>query len=209
MWCFSREPEYTKASPLPKIEGVFLTWIYNAIMCYDKILKHKYERADRTRGTFLARRLLLICLLFFSVLFVTVAAYCFTQPPESSKPYWLTYGNYVTYEQAFKWNNDSKTEYMAWNVTGLKNDTTDIYPISHGVNVNADNISIVMGEANWTINTNSREVLASSTSDYIGQKWPFWIPTNVKVGSTVDIWYGANTVSTSESINVLGQQRNC
>jgi hypothetical protein len=155
------------------------------------------------------RRLLLICLLFLSVLFVTVAAYYFTQSPESSKPYWLMFGNYMTYEQAFTWNDSSRTEYMTWNVTGLTNDTTDIYLVSHGVNVNAGNVTIVMGEANWTINTMSREVLASSTPDYIGQKWAFWIPTDVKVGSTVDIWYGANTVSASESINVLGQQRDC
>lgn len=155
------------------------------------------------------KRLLLICLLFLSVSFVTFAVYYCTHSRETTKPYWLVAEGYVTYEQVFVWGNHNETEYMTWNMTRLRDDTADLYLVSHGVNVTGGNVAIVTGEANWTISTVTREVLISSDPSYVGQKWAFWIPTDVRVGSSVDILYGTNTISGSEPINVLGQQRDC
>ena len=155
------------------------------------------------------RRLLLICLLLISVLCVTIAVYYIAQSPEKAKPYWLASGSYMTYEQVFMWNNQNETEYMTWNVTELRDDTADLYLVSHGVNVTDGNVAIIEGEAHWTIDAVTREVSSSSDSSYVGQKCPFWIPTDLRTGSSVDILYGANTIRRSESINVLGQQRDC
>ncbi len=43
----------------------------------------------------------------------------------------------------------------------------------------------------------------------MGEKCPFWIEKDVTVGSTIDTFYGVNTISRSESIFVLGKQRDC
>jgi len=155
------------------------------------------------------RRLLLICLLLISVLCVTIAVYYVTQSREKAKPYWLASGSYVTYEQVFMWNNQNETEYMTWNVTKLGDNTADLYLVSHGVNVTDGNVAIIEGEANWTVNAVTREVSSSSDSSYVGQKCPFWIPMDLRIGSSVDILYGTNTIRRSESISVLGQQRDC
>lgn len=88
-------------------------------------------------------------------------------------------------------------------------ESADLYLISHGVNVTSGSVAIVTGEANWTIDTSTREVLSSSDSNYVGKKWPFWLQTDLRIGSSVDIWYGVNTVSRSETINVPGKQRDC
>jgi len=155
------------------------------------------------------KRLLLICLLLLSVSFVTIAVYSYVQSHETAKPYWLVSGGYMTYEQVLVWDNHNDTEYMTWNVTRLGDTSADVDVVSHGVNVTDGNVAIVKGEVDSTINTVTHDVLSSSDPTYVGQKWAFWIPTDVKVGSPVDILYGANTVSRSESINALGQERDC
>jgi hypothetical protein len=115
----------------------------------------------------------------------------------------------MTYEQVFMWNDQNETEYMTWNVTELRDNMVDLYLVSHGVNVTDGKVAIIEGEANWTMDAVTREVSSSSDSSYVGQKCPFWIPTDLRIGSSVDILYGANTIRRSESINVLGQQRDC
>ena len=98
---------------------------------------------------------------------------------------------------------------MTWNITKLTDDFADLHVTSHGVNVTEGDVVITLGEANWTINVVTREIVNSSDPNYIGERCPFWIETSVAIGSTVDILYGINIISKSEQINVLGQQRDC
>lgn len=155
------------------------------------------------------RRLLLIALLMVSVVSVTFVVYWYVQLQTVAKPSWLKLDSYMIYEQFFVWNEQNETEYMTWNATGMSGDFVDLHLVSHGVDVTGENVVITLGEADWTINAFTREIVSSSDASYVGKKWPFWIQTNVRVGSTVDIFYGVNKISKSESIDVLGQQRDC
>ncbi|MCJ7425269.1 hypothetical protein MUP01_13530 [Candidatus Bathyarchaeota archaeon] len=154
------------------------------------------------------KKLLLVFFLFLSVLLLICSIYYYALLHQTTRQHWLATGTYVTYEQFLVWNNQNETQYMTWNVTRL-GDSADLYLVSHGVNVTNRSVAIVTGEANWTIDTSTREVLSSSDSNYVGKKWPFWLQTDLRIGSSVDTWYGVNTVSRSETINVLGQQRDC
>jgi hypothetical protein len=98
---------------------------------------------------------------------------------------------------------------MTWGITKLEDDTANVNLISHGVDTSSGNVVITTGEADWTINAISREILNSSDHDYDGEKNPFWIEKDVGVGSSVDILCGMNTISSGESISVLGMQRDC
>ena len=125
--------------------------------------------------------------------------------------YELTPSTYMTYEQFFVWNGKSVVDYMMWNITCLRDGYVDLNLVSHGVNVTNGNVELTLGEANLTIDKASREVVNCSEiiGYYVGEKWPCWIETNVTFGSTIDIWYGANTISKDETIYVLGRKRDC
>lgn len=140
---------------------------------------------------------------------LALGIYLCTQFPKMTKPSWLKLGTYMTYEQFFAWTGHNETEYMTWNITNLKDDSADLRLTSHGINVTDGDVVITSGEGNWAINTLTREIVESSDPNYIGKKNPFWIETNVIIGSTVDTLYGAIDISKSESINVLEQQRDC
>jgi hypothetical protein len=66
-----------------------------------------------------------------------------------------------------------------------------------------------VGEANWTLNAFDRVIVNATDSSYVGYKCPFWIESTVGIGSTVDSLYGETTIVRNETINVLGQQRDC
>lgn len=155
------------------------------------------------------KRLLLIAVLMVFFVSLTVGVYYYVQLQTVAKPSWLKLDAYMTYEQVFVWNEQYKTEYMTWNVTGLSGDFVDLHLVSHGVNVTGGDVVITLGEADWTMNAFTREIVSSSDLNYFGKKGPFWIQTGVRIGSTVDIFYGVNTISKSESIDVLGRQRDC
>lgn len=135
--------------------------------------------------------------------------YLYTSFQEAAKPSWLKFGSYMTYEQLFAWNEHNQTEYMTWNMTKLAADFADLHLASHGVNVTEGDVVITLGEADWRINVVTREIVNSSDPNYIGERCPFWIKTDVTIGSTIDIFYGINSISKSELIYVLGQQRDC
>jgi hypothetical protein len=100
---------------------------------------------------------------------------------------------------------------MTWNITKLQDNFADLQLISYGVQVNASDNSVTMsvGEANWTLNVFDREIANSTDSSYVGYKCPFWTESNVGIGSTVGSIYGETTIIRNETINVLGQQRDC
>ena len=159
------------------------------------------ETARMNRKTSLLTAVLLIVGVSF-----TIGVYSYTEAAKSS---WLKLDKYMTYEQFFVWPGHNETEYMTWNINKLGDNFADLHLVSHGVNVTEGNVALTTGEVNWTINTVTREIVNASDTEYIGEKWPFWIETNVTTGSTIDIFYGINAISESEQILVLGQQRDC
>jgi len=58
-----------------------------------------------------------------------------------------------------------------------------------------------------TVNVETRNIVSSSEPNLIGLKWPFWVETNINLGSEVNTYFGVATVSRSEVISVLGQER--
>jgi len=164
---------------------------------------HK-ETTDMNRKTVLMTSISLVF-----VVSLALAVYWYIRFQEVTKSSWLRSGTYVVYEQFFVWNGHSGTEYMTWNITRLQDAFADLYLISHGVNMTEGNVESTFGEANFTINVFDREIANCSDAYYIGEKWPFWIETNVTMGSTIDIFYGTNVITNSQLIYVLGQQRDC
>lgn len=152
---------------------------------------------------------LLIAVSLIIIVSSTVGVYLLTRVREPTKPSWLKADIFVTYEQFFTWTENNATEYMTWNITRLENDSAYLHLISHGVDTSSGNVVITTGEVDWTLNAATREIVSASDSNYRGQKSPFWIERDVTAGSTIDIMYGLNTISKSESINVLGKQRDC
>lgn len=155
------------------------------------------------------RRLLLVVALLFFIVSLTVVTYYYVQLQSMVKPSWLMLGAYVTYEQVIVWDDNIQTEYMTWNLTGLSGDYAFLHLISHGIDMSGGNVVVVTGEADWKINMFTREIVDSSDVNYVGKKCPFWIQTNVRIGSAVDILYGVATIGKSESVDVLGQHRDC
>ncbi len=151
--------------------------------------------------TIAALLVFLICLSF--------GVYYYLQLQDMVKPSWLALGAYVEYAQIFQWDENNATEYMTWNLTKVSDASIDVHLFSHGVNVTSGNVAIEPGEANWTVSVYTREITHSSDANYVGKKCPFWIRENAKAGSTVDILYGVSTIGVSESISVLGLQRDC
>ncbi|MGB9135154.1 MAG: hypothetical protein WCC63_06195 [Candidatus Bathyarchaeia archaeon] len=150
-----------------------------------------------------------VTLLLIAVSALTVAIYWYGNLRALKKPAWLELDSFMVYEQAIAWADHQQVENMTWGITKLEDDTANVNLISHGVDTSSGNVVITTGEADWTINAISREILNSSDHDYDGEKNPFWIEKDVGVGSSVDILYGMNTISSGESISVLGMQRDC
>lgn len=155
------------------------------------------------------KMVLLISLFLVIVVSLTLTFYFYMRFQEATGQSWLKSGTYMTYEQFFVWNGHSKTDYMTWNITKLEGDFANLSLTSHGANVTEGNVELTLGEANLTINAATRKVVNCSDAIYIGDKWPFWIETNITQGSTIDIWYGKNFISKNDTIYVLGKQRDC
>jgi hypothetical protein len=170
---------------------------------------HTSQHANTKKTMVMNRKMVLLIVALIILVSLTVGVYLLTQVREATKPSWLKVGAFVTYEQFFVWTGNNATEYMTWNITRLENNSADLHLISHGVDTSSGNVVITTGEVNWTLNAVTREILSASDSNYIGEKNPFWIEKDVTVGSTIDILYGFSTISKSESVNVLGQQRDC
>ena len=154
-------------------------------------------------------QVLVVTLVLVAVSVLTVAIYWYSNLRSLKKPAWLGLGSFMVYEQAFAWTDHHEAENMTWEIVKLEDDIVNVHLISHGVDTSSGDVAITTGEANWTINAISREILNSSDHNYDGKKNPFWIEKDVGVGSSVDILYGINTISGNESISVLGMQRDC
>lgn len=157
----------------------------------------------------MSRKKLLLIALMLVIVSLTVGAYLYAGFQKGAKPFWLKSGAYMTYEQLFVWTGHNETKYMTWNITKLVDEFADLHLTSHGVNATEADVVITAGEADWTINTVTREIVNSSDSNYVGEKCPFWIETNVSVGSMVATLYGRNPVKKSETIYALEDERDC
>jgi len=153
--------------------------------------------------------LLLIATFLVIVVILVLTHYVYLRFQEVANHSWLKPGSYMLYEQFFIWNEQSKTDYMKWNITKLEDNLAALDLTSHGVNVTTGSVELTIGEVNLTMDTITREVVNCSDPYYVGEKWPFWIETNVTIGATIDIWYGTNVISKNETICVLGKQRDC
>lgn len=143
--------------------------------------------------------LILACLLFLSF------------PVTLAKPSWINVGSYVVFEQFFSWSGHNATRYMMWMITDLSNELADLYVISHSFNVTNGEVDIFLTESKWRVNMETREItnvfLGLNVSGY---KNPFWIDTNVGIGSQVDAYFGSYaTIQQNETIEILGQRKNC
>jgi hypothetical protein len=163
------------------------------------------------------RKLILLAVVCAVILIASIFVYLqLFQPPKSS---WMASGDFVVYQQDFQWAGGNATEYMFWNITALNGDTADIHLVSHGVNVTNGQVYFPTGDVTLTINVVSREVLTSNelvnslpvlTNEMpVGSKWPFWIPTNVRVGDSVETSYGNGFINPSQPINALYESRSC
>lgn len=153
--------------------------------------------------------LLLIAVLLISGVSLTLGVYLHMWFEQVARPSWLKLGTCMTYEQFFIWVGHNETKYMTWNITKLRDDLADLHLISHGVNVTEEDVMTTLGEFDWTINLVTREIVNSSDPNSTGKKCPFWIETDVTIGSAVDTLYGISVISKSEPIYVFGQQRDC
>jgi hypothetical protein len=119
---------------------------------------------------------------------------------------------HMTYEQFFEWTGHNETTFMTWNITGLQDGLVDLQVSSYNVDVNAsDNSAIItVANDNWTVDLSNREIVNSTNNpQIIGFDCPFWIEKNVTVGSVINTLYGQATITGSQTLNVLGQQRDC
>ncbi len=157
----------------------------------------------------LRRRILAVALVLVAVSVLAVSIFWYSSLWSPRKPAWLELDSFMVYEQSIAWADHQQVENMSWKITKLEGNTANVNLVSHGVDTSSGNVVITAGEANWTINAISREILNSSDHHYDGEKCPFWIEKDVGVGSRVDTLYGMNTISSSESISVLGMQRDC
>jgi len=155
------------------------------------------------------QRVLAVALVLVVVSVLTVAIYWHSSLRSLDKPAWLELGSFMVYEQVIAWEGHQQVENMTWLIAKLEDETANVHLVSHGIDTSSGDVVITAGEANWTINTISREILNSTDHYYDGKKFPFWIEKDVGVGSSVDILYGINTISDSEYIFVLGMQRDC
>jgi len=153
------------------------------------------------------KTVLIIAVSAIIILSSAVGVYFLTRKFEATGPSWLRAGAFVTYEQFFEWTGNNATEYMTWNISALENGSVNVHLISHGVDTSGGSVAITTGEVDWTLDAATREIRSASDSNYVGEKCPFWIEKDVTVGSTIDTFYGVNTISRSESIFVLGKQR--
>lgn len=155
------------------------------------------------------RQVLAVALVLVAISVLTVALYWYNSLLSPRKPPWLELGSFMVYEQVLTWSDHHETRNMSWEIVRLEDDIVNVHLISHGVDTSSGNVAITKGEANWTTNAISREILNSSDHNYDGKKNPFWIEKDVGVGSSVDTLYGINTISATESISALGMQRDC
>jgi hypothetical protein len=155
------------------------------------------------------KKLLVVAIILIGLVVLTVSVYYFVTLSSTAKPSWLKSDSYMVYEQKIEWQDHNETEYMTWNATGMDDVFVNLHLLSHGVNVTSGQVEITEGEADFSVNMFTREIISCSDASYVGKKWMFWIPTDVNLGSTVNIVYGVTTISGSESVNVLGQSRDC
>jgi len=161
-------------------------------------------------GSLSRRSTMIIAVCLIAIISVSYAAYQLWRF-DADREYWLKSDAYMVFEQSFVWNGISKTDYMVWNITRLRDGYADLRLMSHGANVTESGVELTLGEADLTIDLATRKVVNGSemVGPYLGEKWPFWIETNVSMGSVIDTWYGVTSVSQTESIYVLGQRRDC
>lgn len=129
----------------------------------------------------------------------------------SAKSTWKSVGSYVVFEQFFSWNGHNTTRYMMWIITDLSGDIADFYVVSHSFNVTDGEVNIYLTESKCRVNTETREITEVFLGPNItGYKNPFWIDTNVGIGSQIDAYFGSYaTIQQNETIEILGQRKNC
>ena len=128
----------------------------------------------------LKRQVLAVTLMLIAISVLTIAIYWYSNSRSLEKPAWLELGSFMVYEQVIAWADHQEVENMTWVITKLEGDTANVHLVSHGVNTSSGNVVITTGEADWTINAISREILNSSDHDYDGEKDPFWIEKMLK-----------------------------
>lgn len=155
------------------------------------------------------RTALLITLMLTSIIVLTAMVYFLAQPSRLDRPSWFELGSQVTFEQVFTWDEHYETKYMTWELTSLDNNSVNLHLVSNGLSVSQGNVTIVQGQAEWTVDAYTREITSSTDRNYESKKCPFWIETDVRLDSSVETYYGVAHINDNESIDVLGQRRDC
>ncbi len=98
---------------------------------------------------------------------------------------------------------------MIWNITSFSDNQALLQISTYTYNTTSGKVNIFSAGDFWKVDSDTRLIVQSSTG-VTGYKNPFWIDTNVNVGSTIDAYFGATAqIQQPESIAVLGRTVNC
>jgi hypothetical protein len=143
----------------------------------------------------------LLCVSFALILSTSTA-------PSIEKPNWMTTGSYMTYEQVFVWTGHSESHNMTWEITKIEGNSAYVNTTSYTFNSSNSALTLIQATGNFTVNTETRNITSCSVEPSpIGLKWPFWIETNLTLGSEADTYFYNSIIIGSEVLSVLGQQR--
>jgi hypothetical protein len=143
-----------------------------------------------------------VLLCVFSALILSLST-----TPSMGKPNWLTTGSYLTYEQTFDWTGHDESHNMTWQVTKIEGNSAYVNITSYTFNSGDSALTLIEVTSSFTVNTETRNITASSLEPLTGLKWPFWIETNLTLGSEADTYLYNAVITGSALISVLGQQR--
>jgi len=152
------------------------------------------------------KKLVLLAIICVAILVASLAVYFqFTLKQNNS---WLALNDFVVYRQDVTWAGSNATTYMFWNITSLNGDMANIRLVS-GINISNGSIDISATEEDSQVNISTRQVINCSLQSDIGSKFPLWIPQSVKVGDAIQTSYGDSTISPSQTLRIMGQNRSC
>jgi len=160
------------------------------------------------------RRLFLSAIVCIVILAFSFGVYLgLMQQPKKS---WLAVNDFVVYKQDFAWAegsvDQSAVRYMFWNITDINGDIADVQLLSHGVQISNSRLTVTETEIYLKVNVNTRQVVESQSQSNempVGSEFPFWIPKSVKAGDPIQTSYGGSTISPSQTLQIMGQSRDC
>jgi hypothetical protein len=152
------------------------------------------------------KKLVLLAIICVAILVASLAVYFQLTLKQNNS--WLALNDFVVYRQDVTWAGSNTTTYMFWNITSLNGDMANIRLVS-GINISNGSVDISTTEEDSQVNISTRQVINCSLQSDIGSKFPLWIPQSVKVGDAIQTSYGDSTISPSQNLKIMDQNRSC